>query len=143
MQLHNLQRNKALKTKKRVGRGSARGKTSGRGHKGQKARAGHRIKPQSREEVKRIPKLRGHKSSFIAKKPEIINLSVISSFFENGESVTPETLISKGVILKTKDKKLNIKILGNGEIDKKINVRGCLISGTAKSKIEKAGGSVV
>jgi len=60
MQLHELKRKTKAKTKKRVGRGGIRGKTSGRGHKGQNARAGHRVRPEIRDMFKKLPKLRGH-----------------------------------------------------------------------------------
>ena len=60
MQLHQLQPKHSKKRKKIVGRGGKRGKTSGRGHKGQKARAGHRIRPEERDAIKKIPKKRGH-----------------------------------------------------------------------------------
>ncbi len=127
-----------------VGRGGKRGKTSGRGTKGQKARAGHKIRPEIRDMIKRLPKLRGRgKSTFksFAEKPLAINLSSLSAF-ASGDKVTPSTLIEKGVISSYKGRVPAVKILGNGEISAKLTFVDCTVSASAKEKIEKAGGSI-
>lgn len=127
-----------------VGRGGKRGKTSGRGTKGQKARAGRKIRPEIRDMIKRLPKLRGRgKSTFksFAVKPLAINLSSLNAF-ASGEKVTPTTLISKGVISEYKGRVPAVKILGTGEINTKLTFEDCTVSASAKEKIEKAGGTI-
>jgi large subunit ribosomal protein L15 len=148
MQLHQLKRKTKIKSKKRVGRGGLRGKTSGRGHKGQKARAGHRIRPEIRDMIKRIPKLRGHgvnrsrtvNSSVV--KPIPVNLSILNEVFSDGDKISPKEFVAKGLVSKKKGKFPIVKILGTGEISKKLEVSKCAVSKSAKEKIEKAGGII-
>ncbi len=144
MQIHELKpRTKRMKSAQ-VGRGGKRGKTSGRGTKGQKARAGHKIRPEIRDMIKRLPKLRGRgKSTFksFAEKPLAVNLSALS-VFSAGEKVTPSTLIAKGVISTYKGRVPAVKILGNGEISTKLTFADCTVSASAKEKIEQAGGNI-
>ena len=142
MQLHQLQRNKKARKGIRVGRGGKRGKTSGRGTKGQKARAGHRIRPEIRDAIKKLPKRRGYRFNPIGEKAKPINLASIEIKFSDGEQVNPKTLIKKGIINIHKGRIPKIKILGSGDFSKKVNVSGCMISKSAKEKIEKAGGAV-
>src|SRR3954471_12817640 len=101
MQLHTLTRTTPNKSKKRVGRGGGRGKTSGRGTKGQKARAGHSIMPAIREQLKKLPKQRGrgvHGLKSIVEKPSVVNLSTLEKFFSGTETITPALLLERGVI---------------------------------------------
>ncbi|MEO0198676.1 MAG: 50S ribosomal protein L15 [candidate division WOR-3 bacterium] len=133
----------AVKSKKRVGRGpgSGHGKTSCRGHKGQKARTGG-AKPVWFEGgqmplYKRLPK-RGFKNPFRVEY-QIVNLDILDKYFENGEVVNRDTLLSKGLI---KDPNMPVKILGRGEITKKLSFEVDKVSESAKIKIEKAGGNV-
>ncbi len=144
MQLHQIQPKNKLKKKKRIGRGGKKGTYSGRGVKGQKARAGRKLQPIIREIIKKYPKLRGYNFNSLQNKPplEIVNLSQIEVKFKEGETVTPESLVEKKLIKKIKGRIPRVKILGDGEITKKINIRQCLISKSAKEKIEKAGGKV-
>lgn len=143
MQLHELQRNKKAKSKKRVGRGGLRGKTSGRGHKGQKARAGHSIRPEIRDAIKKLPKLRGYKFASIKPKAVPINLTAIETTFSNGDEVTPKTLINSGLVKRRKGRIPVIKILGTGKLSKKVTVSGLAVSESAKEQIEKAGGKTL
>jgi len=141
-----------------VGRGGHRGKTSGRGGKGQTARAGNKRRPELRDFIKRIPKLRGRgKSSFksFALKPWVISINEIEKNFKDGDTVTPKTLIEKDLVKMVMGKIPAVKIL-QGKISahttvsasvgvilsKKITVSNCLVSATVKTAIEKAGGSV-
>lgn len=142
MQLNTLKAKTARSTGKRKGRGNAsgKGKTSGRGTKGQKARAGHKIWPNVREQLKKLPKLRGYKFASIQTKPLAVNLSTLEKFFQSGDTVTLSTLREHG-ILKGRSAG-SVKILGAGELSKKLTVSGCAISASAKAAIEKAGGSV-
>jgi large subunit ribosomal protein L15 len=141
MQFNNLQRKTKRKVSAQVGRGGKRGKTSGRGTKGQKARAGHKIRPEIRDLIKHLPKLRGRGTNFlksISAKPFAVNLSALEKSFAAGETVTLASLREKGVA----PKGTSVKILGTGEISKKITVEGCAVSASAKEKIEKVGGSI-
>jgi len=146
MQLHELKRKTPNKKKKIIGRGGTRGKTSGRGHKGQKARAGHRIRPEIRDIIKKLPKLRGRGVNLntpIDEKPYPINLDILNKSFKDGGKVTPASIKDLGIIKTKKGVFPKIKILGTGEIDKKLTIADCLVSKTAKEKIEKAGGKVL
>jgi large subunit ribosomal protein L15 len=145
MQAHNLKRITKRKKSVQVGRGGKRGKTSGRGTKGQKARAGNKRRPEMRDIIKKIPKLRGRgKSAFTSTqtKPSIINLDVLTKFVNAGDEVTPNFLVEKGAIEKLSGKIPRVKILGDGEISVKIVVSNCTLSASAKEKIEKAGGKI-
>ena len=120
------------------GHATGNGKTAGRGHKGQKARSGGGVRigfeggqmPLAR----RIPK-RGFNNIF-AKPLETVNLSALDKF-EDGAVIDAEALLGAGIISKCK---YGVKILGNGEITKKFDVKAAAFSETAKQKIEAAGG---
>ena len=149
MQLHQLQPKTRRKSAKRIGLGGKRGKTSGRGHKGQKARAGNSMRPEMREIIKKLPKLRGHgknraktvNSERVLAIP--VNVSTLEATFSAGAEVSPKTLVSSGVIRTRRGASPKVKILGNGELTKKLSISGCTVSASAKEKIEKAGGSVL
>jgi len=144
MQLHQIKPKHKLKKKKRVGRGGKRGTYSGRGIKGQSARAGRKFAPIIRELIKRYPKLRGYRfGSKVKKSPLVeVNLEVLEKKFNSEEKVNPEILLSKGVIEKVKGKLPRVKILAKGNLTKKLIIENCKTSKTAKEKIEKAGGEV-
>ena len=147
MQLHELQPNTKKKSAKRVGRGGKRGKTSGKGHKGQKARAGNSSRPEIREHIKKLPKLRGHgvnraktvnaDNVFLT----VINVSALNDL-DAGQDVNSQSLLYVGLINSRRGKAPAVKILGTGELTKKLTVTDCQVSKTAQEKIEKAGGSV-
>ncbi len=141
MQLQDL-KFKKLKTKKRVGRGGSRGKTSGKGTKGQTSRAGNSTRAAERDFIKKIPKLRGYKFNSVRQKAFSLNISDIENFFKDGEEVSQKTLYEKGFKVKKGGKYQAVKILGSGKISFKVSISGCFLSKTAKEKIEKAGGSV-
>jgi len=140
MQIHQL-RVKNQKPKRRVGRGGKKGTYCGRGVKGQKSRSGANINPifegGRSTLIEHLPKIRGFKSIF--PKNQVISLERISQYFNDGETVSPATLHEKRLIRKMK---VPVKILGSGEITKKITVEKCLVSKSAREKIEKAGGSL-
>lgn len=148
MQLHELQPNAPRKSAKRVGRGGKRGKTSGKGHKGQSARAGNSSRPEMREIIKKLPKLRGHgvnrARTVNAERVQaiVVNVAALETAFAAGATVTPKTLVTAGVIESVKKRAPQVKILGNGDLSKKLNVEDCQVSQSAKQKIEAAGGSV-
>src|ERR1700755_1137471 len=143
--LHNLKPNRgATKTRKRLarGRGSGTGKTSGKGVKGQKARPGHHGARRACEGgqmpmPRRIPK-RGFKNPFrIEAFP--INVETLERVFDAGATVDLEALRAKGLVPKLVE---HVKILGEGEITKKLTIKAYRASVTAREKIEKAGGTI-
>lgn len=136
------------KSERRLGRGhgSGRGKTAGRGTKGQKARTGGKIHRafnggQTRLS-KRLPFMRGLGNSNTPFRHDyaIVNVADLI-IFEAGSQVTPEELVEQGFMTKSQSKGL-VKILGDGEVDRALNVRAHKFSASARAKIEAAGGSV-
>ena len=142
MQVHQLTPNHKLKTKKRVGRGGKKGTYSGKGGKGQTARAGRKLVPIIRELIKRYPKLRGYRSFNLNENSMVVNLDTLSKHFKDGDVVNMESLFSKGLVNKSASKMPSIKILGRGKIDKKLSFDRLDISKKARQAIEKAGGVV-
>jgi large subunit ribosomal protein L15 len=134
MQFHQIKKEKGTTTVKRVGRGGKRGKTSGRGTKGQKARAGHRMRPEMRDIIKKLPKRRGygkHRAESVdgTKKPQVIvNLVSIEKHYAVGETVNPQTLLEKGLIRRRGGKMPSVKILGAGALVKKVAFEGVMVS---------------
>lgn len=149
MQIHNIKAPAHHKIKKRIGRGGKRGKTSGRGGKGQTARTGNSGRPEMRDIIKRLPKLRGHGKNRArtvnAERvlPSVVNLSQIEMVFGAGEQVTPATLLAHGLIQKVGGRIPKVKVLGTGALTKKLTVSGCTFSLSAQKKIEDAGGTIV
>jgi len=148
MQLHELKPTSPRKTVKRIGRGGKRGKTSGRGHKGQTARAGNSTRPEMRDIIKKLPKLRGHgvnrartvnneQTNAVA-----VNLKKLETAFSAGDTVSPKTLVNKGLVSTVRKRSPIVKILATGEVTKKLVIEKCQVSEAAKAKIEKAGGVV-
>ena len=147
MNLNDIRDNKnAVKERKRIGRGigSGTGKTSGKGHKGQKARAGGGVRPGFEGGgvalYMKLPK-RGFKNAPFKKEYAILNLSQIEKAFSEGE-VNRELLISKG-LLKGELRRLPIKVLGMGSISKSLVFKGIeKFSSSAKEAIAKVGGTI-
>jgi large subunit ribosomal protein L15 len=151
LSLSNLKPAQKRRARKRVGRGlgSGKGRYSGRGIKGQKARSGsHNMRPGfeggQMPIYMRLPKQRGpyskdampvgpHRTSTVP-----VNLAVLEQKFENGDEVTLEALVEKGVI---KNTRTDVKVLGNGQLGKKLTVTVHAFSASAREKIEKAGGT--
>ncbi len=142
MKIHNLKRvNKNRKTAI-VGRGGKRGKTSGRGGKGQTARAGHKVRPEWRDIIKKIPKLRGYAFKGFQGKFVVVNVGQLEAAFPAGTLISPSVLVKKGIMETRLGKNPKVKILGLGDLSKKFTVSNCKVSREAKAKIEKAGGTV-
>jgi len=142
MKLHELSpQNGGTKKAKRIGRGpgSGWGKTSGKGHKGQKSRSGGGVRPGfeggQMPLARRVPK-RGFVNVF-ATEYAVINLTKLD-LFDEGATVDTKALTDKGIIRDVKD---GVKVLGNGKITKKLTVSLAAFSKTAKEKIEAAGGT--
>jgi len=144
MQTHNLKRKTPNKKSKTVGRGGTRGKTSGRGTKGQNARAGHKKRPEIRDFIKRIPKLRGRGvniNTSIEARSVVVNIGSLNAF-KDGDVVSPKTLIAMGVLNIKKGVAPKVKILGTGKLERKLTIKDCAVSASAKAAIEKAGGMI-
>ena len=145
MKLHELKPNPGAKhRRKRLGCGesSGLGTTSGRGHKGQKSRSGGGVRPGFEGGQmplhRRLPK-KGFSNVAFRPTVAVVNVSQLNERFEDGETVSEETLRAKGLVSGRCDL---VKVLGNGEIERKLTVTVDAASATAKAKIEKAGGSV-
>lgn len=140
--LHNLPAPKgATKAPKRKGRGrgSGLGKTSGRGHKGQRSRTSGNVRPGfeggQMPLIRRVPK-RGFTNPFRVEN-QVVNLRDLDAL--DGDDVTPNALLAAGLVSTLKRP---VKILGSGEAKRAFVVKGCLISSTARTKIEQAGGRI-
>lgn len=128
-----------------VARGGKRGKTSGRGGKGQSARAGNKRRPEWRDIIKKLPKLRGrgvNQNKPVTDISVVVNIAALEIHFKTGEAITPTILAEKGLVSRYSGVMPMVKILGDGEVTKAFKISGCAISGSAKEKIEKAGGSI-
>lgn len=147
MQINNLKRKNPNAKHVQVGRGGKRGKTAGRGTKGQNARSGHRKRPELRDIIKKIPKKRGHgknraKSTYAKPKVFAVNLSVLETKFDAGAIISPASLLEKGILKSTRLPSAGVKILGTGELTKQLIISKCVVSASAKAKIEAVGGRV-
>ena len=142
MKLNTLPKTAELKSRKRVGRGpgSGMGKTSGTGENGQKSRSGVSIKPwfQGGQSpiYRRVPK-RGFNNARFTTRFAVINLSDLNKFFNDGDVVSEEILKERGII---KKRLSGIKVLGNGNLEKKLTIKANRFTTSAVSKIEDAGG---
>jgi large subunit ribosomal protein L15 len=152
LNLSNLKPAQARRARKRIGRGlgSGKGRYSGRGIKGQKSRSGsHKMRPGfeggQNPLYMRLGKLRGqyskdampvgpHRTHTVP-----VNVAALEQRFDAGAEVTPESLVEKGVL---KNTKIDVKILGQGDLTKKLSVTAHAVSASAREKIEAAGGSV-
>ncbi len=145
MQIHDLQR-KTKRTKHRqVGRGGKRGKTSGRGTKGQKARSGRKLRPEIRDMIKKLPKLRGrgiNANKPVGKPVVALNLAALELAFTAGQVVTPKILADNKVVRRINGRVPEVKILGTGELTKKLTIKKCIVSASAKTKILAVGGTL-
>lgn len=137
MQLHQLKPKHKLKKKKRIGRGGKRGTYSGKGIKGQKSRAGRKFAPVIRELIKKYPKLRGYRFRGQDKNLAIVNIGDLDKKFKESEVVNPKALLERKLIRRIKGKTPKVKILGRGELKKKLTIENCELSKSAKEKIEK------
>ena len=136
MQLHHIVPKTKQHSKKRVGRGGKRGTYSGRGIKGQKARAGAKIRPAERDLLKKIPKLRGYKFKSFRSKPAVVNLGEIEKKFKPGDTISPESLLEKGLVRRIKGRTPRVKILGRGELIKKLVFKDIEFSRSAERKLK-------
>lgn len=145
VQIHTLAPITARTSRKRIGRGGKRGTYSGKGVKGQLARAGRKLRPELRDTIKKLPKLRGRGVNIFTSteiKPMIVNLGDISSAFAADSVITSGMLLEKGLVRRIGGKTPRVKILAHGALDKKLSFKGVTLSATAKAAVEKAGGAI-
>lgn len=146
MKLHELKSKSKRKSQKRIGRGGKRGTFSGRGTKGQRSRAGRRIRKAERDLIIRLPKRRGFRNKAKSEKPLSIDaarlLMKLKPLLEGkkGVEVSLDTLRQVGLVSKRFSGR--VKILGKGKIDSGIILKGIEASESVKTSIEKAGGRV-
>lgn len=149
MQLNTFKAKTSRVPVRRVGRGGKRGKTSGHGGKGQTARAGHKIRPEMRDKIKKLPKRRGYgkNRSRTVRMDRVtlvpVNLAALESTFAAGDTVTKEALVRAGVIKAVRGRSPRVKLLATGTLTKALSVTLPAVSAAAKAAIEKAGGSVI
>lgn len=142
MQVHQIKPKHKSKNRKRVGRGGKKGTYSGKGIKGQSARAGRKMVPIIRELIKRYPKLRGYRAFAMRDNFAVVNLDILDKKSNDGDIINPENLIKKKIIRMVRGKRPDVKILGGGKLNKKLVIENCKVSKSAKESIEKAGGTV-
>ena len=148
MQLNTLVPKTKNKKTAPVGRGGTRGKTSGRGTKGQSARAGHKIRPEMRDLIKKLPKLRGHGKNRARTVrtnrtlPSGANLSALEAAYQAGETVAPGSLLERGLVRRSKGRAPEVKILGTGALSKALVIKDCALSSAARAAVLAAGGTI-
>lgn len=142
MQIHELKPLNKLPKKKRIGRGGKRGNYCGRGLKGQRSRAGAKIKPHLREVINKFPKKRGE--GFKVKQDNVITITFqdLERLFPQGGKITPQILKKAGLGKKSATKQLKVKILAKGELKNKYDIKDCFVSKKAQEAIIKAGGTI-
>lgn len=140
MQLHDLKPKTPRRYSRQVGRGGKRGTTAGRGTKGQKARAGRKIRPELRDLIKKLPKQRGRGKNVnkpLLKPAITISLAQIERYYSAGETLSLATLREKKLIPRGATR---LKLVAGGRLSKAISVKGVPVSAGAKVAIEGAGG---
>lgn len=142
MQSHQIKPKTKNKRAKYIGRGGKRGTYSGRGIKGQKARAGRKMRPEIRDTIKKLPKKRGYRFKSFQADAVIISLDILIKNFSDNAEINPKVLAEKKLVKKIGGNIPPVKILGGKELSVKFFVSDCAVSKSAKEKIEKAGGSV-
>ena len=148
MQLHLLSPRTKNRKNPPVGRGGKRGKTSGRGGKGQTARAGHKIRPEVRDLIKKLPKRRGYgknrartvKTNRVS--VSAVNLAALESTYTAGETVSPASLFARGLVRRVKGRMPAVKLLGTGSLTKALTVRGCAVSASSRKALTAVGGTI-
>lgn len=139
--LNQIQQKHKRKIKKIIGKGGKKGRASGRGMKGQKSRTGRKIRPQIRDLLKRIPKLRGYDARLIKRRPvEVVNFNIISKHFKQGDTINKKSLFEKGLI---KSQNNIVKVLSNGDLKASFTLEGIKYSKQAKEKLIKSGSKII
>lgn len=144
-----LIRPQANKRKRRVGRGGDRGKTSGKGHKGQLARAGHNVRPDILDQMQRIPKRRGYGKNrargvyATRPKPVAVPLKRIVSHQTIGKDITPSVLVRLGICRRVDGRIPKVKIIGPTLLEKQIHISKCETTPSVRACVEAKKGTIV
>lgn len=138
MQIHQLRPKTRSRHEKRVGRGD---KTAGRGTKGQRARAGAKIRPAIRDVIKKLPKRRGYRFRSFRPRAVVVDLAAIARAFPDGAAVNPAALLLSGLIHRMKGRVPAVKVVGSGAMSKRLYLRGLALSAAARERVLAAGGS--
>jgi len=120
---------------RRIGRGGKRGTYSGRGIKGLGARAGGKMRPEERDIIKKIPKLRGYRFVAFRVKPVVVNFDTVAKHFKDGEVVSPASLLERGLVRRVNGRTPVVKILGRGEAKKTIIFKDVQFSKRASAHV--------
>lgn len=131
MQIHTLQLGNLRHAPRRIGRGGKRGTYSGRGIKGQHARAGAKFRPAERELLKKIPKLRGYRFKSFQKRPMVVTLADLEKRYQEGETVDPKSLLARKLIRRIQGKLPPVKIVAKGTLKKKLLFKDVAMSAVA------------
>lgn len=148
MQLNSISPRTKNKKNAAVGRGGKRGKTSGRGGKGQTARAGHHIRPEVRDLIKKLPKRRGYGKNRARTvrtnriPTSAVNFTALEAAYKVGETVSPASLVARGLVRRAKGRAPVVKILGTGTLTKALTIRGCTLSLVARTALAAVGGTI-
>lgn len=146
MQLHQFSPTRKKRVQ-RIGRSGKRGSYSGRGVKGQHSRSGRKLRPAERDLIIRLPKLRGFANKPRSEKPKVFNLDDLERAIKRGDAGKSPIVLNLEFLkqreLLPKGFRGQVKILGDGAIRVPVRVEGLRVSGSAKAKIEKAGGNIV
>lgn len=137
MQIHQLTKNSSMRKARRIGRGGKRGTYSGKGIKGQKARAGAKIRPAMREILKKIPKLRGYRFKSFRLQPATVTCMDLEKKFAQDDTISPATLL-KAKLIKRQHGKMpkRVKILGKGVLTKKFIFKDVMFSASVSAARE-------
>ena len=137
MQIHHMTKSSTAQSVRRIGRGGKRGTYSGKGIKGQKSRAGAKMRPAEREILKKIPKLRGYRFKSFRLQPETVTLLDLEKKFNTGDIVFPESLLRHKLIKRQRGRIPNrVKILGKGTLTKKLIFKDMLFSQAVEKTIK-------
>ena len=133
--------------RKRIGRGGVRGRKSGRGDKGQRSRAGRRIRPAIRDELQRIPKRRGHNRNRARgvrgkRNERVVTLRLLDRHFSGDDAVTPRGLVARRLVARVRGREPRIAVVDKGTLSHPVTVRRCRVTESARKRIEEAGGAV-
>ncbi|MBI4132029.1 MAG: uL15 family ribosomal protein [Candidatus Sungbacteria bacterium] len=134
--------NTRRRRERRVGRGGKRGTTAGRGTKGQKSRAGAKIRPAIRDIMKKLPKQRGYRFRSFQPRPAVVDLARVAARFPDGATIDPAALLASGMIRRIKGKLPVVKILGNAAAKKRLHLKGVSVSAAVRQRIHEAGGTI-
>lgn len=142
MQIHEVKREHKNKRGKIIGRGGKRGTTSGKGTKGQLARSGRKLRPELRDLIKKIPKLRGYRFKSIQDKIQVVNTDTLNKLFDAGKIISPKILAEKGLVKRVSGRAPVVKIVAGKEKVKNFVFYGVKFSEGSKKAVLEGKGTI-